>query len=349
MKLVVTIDTEEDNWARYSATVNTLENIKRIPQLQAVFDKYEIRPTYLVTYPVATNHYSIQALKKILERDKCEIGMHCHPWNTPPLNKMEKINNQDTMLWHHSSQVIREKLTFLHYTISESFGIIPVSFRAGRWAFCDAAAVALADLEYRVDSSVTPYVSWLNYQGPDYSDIEPDLFRFGQNGLEVRDSTAPLLEVPVSIGFLQKRQKSLRRIDKALKAPWARRLHLAGILERMKLLNLVWLSPEMSTAEQMKALANRMVKNGYSFLNLTFHSTSLKGGLSPFVKTVVDEDLFLKKLSSFLRVARDAGWESLTLAELEKTTSLRSSENQNFETDIILQNIASGKRVRQCS
>lgn len=83
MKLIITIDTEEDNWSRYSATDNPVENIERIVPLQQLFDEFGVRPTYLVDYPVATNPKSVSVFKRILEEGKYEIGMHCHPWNTP--------------------------------------------------------------------------------------------------------------------------------------------------------------------------------------------------------------------------------------------------------------------------
>jgi len=58
MKLVVTIDTEEDNWGDYSPNGYTLENITYIPELQDLFDEYRVLPTYLVTYSVATDPQS---------------------------------------------------------------------------------------------------------------------------------------------------------------------------------------------------------------------------------------------------------------------------------------------------
>lgn len=349
MKLIVTIDTEEDNWARYSATDNPVTNIERIPALQSLFDEYGVRPTYLVSYPVATNPRSVEILRSILEQGKCEIGMHCHPWNTPPLEEKAAIRGRDTMLCNLPDNLIREKIAFLHYTISENFGITPVSFRAGRWGFSATAADALCDLGYKVESSVTPFVSWLGYQGPDYSDFGPDWFRFGSKGLEVQNNTDPLLEVPVSIGFLQPGQEGCRHLAKALKNSLARRLHIGGVLERMKLLNLVWLSPEMSSVQEMTALAGRMRKNGCAFLNLTFHSTSLKAGLSPFVQSAADGDLFWKKLSYFFSAAREAGWKSLTLTELEKTTSPRRQEPPSSVAAGTLSESSQVKGVGQCS
>ena len=41
----------------------TLNNIRRIPRLQDLFDKYGMLPTYLVTYPVASDEESVKILR----------------------------------------------------------------------------------------------------------------------------------------------------------------------------------------------------------------------------------------------------------------------------------------------
>ena len=132
-KLILTVDTEEDNWDRYSTTDNPVKNIEKIVSLQKMFDQFGIKPTYLITYPVATNPRSITILKKILKEGKCEIGMHCHPWNTPPFE--EEINDINSMLCNLSEELVHKKLTTFHQAIGENFDIVPVSFRSGRWGF----------------------------------------------------------------------------------------------------------------------------------------------------------------------------------------------------------------------
>ena len=50
MKFIITIDTEEDNWDKYSRTDNPVENLKKIIPLQKIFDRYGVRPTYIGLY-----------------------------------------------------------------------------------------------------------------------------------------------------------------------------------------------------------------------------------------------------------------------------------------------------------
>lgn len=315
MKFIITIDTEEDNWSNYHQTDNPTENIQYIPELQELFDKYEVKPTYLVTYPVATNPKSVDILKRILEQGKCEIGMHCHPWNTPPFEGYGPIRKQDTMLCNLDQDLVHNKLSHLHEKIQKNFGITPTSFRAGRYGFSNAVAKSLIDLGYCADSSVTPFVSWKDYYGPDFSSFRPSPFRFSDGGLEQHAENGPLLEVPVTIGFLQKDFEASQQMLKSLDRPLFKRMHAAGILERLRLLNKVWLSPELSRSGDMIKLIKKMEKNKYPLVNLTFHSTSLQMGLSPFVKTDVDKANFMKKIQNLISYVYYADWESKVLAE----------------------------------
>lgn len=314
MKLIITIDTEEDNWDRYSATDNPISNIERVPDLQNLFDEFGVLPTYLVTYPVATNPRSVAILKKILMDGTCEIGMHCHPWNTPPFNGSRQIQPRDTMLSNLSEDLVHQKLSKHHDAICKNFGIVPVSFRAGRWGYGPAVGRSLCRLGYRFDTSATPYVNWGIYNGPNFTEFGPEIKRFEFDGISNELKNCELFEIPPTIGFLQANFRRSQKLSEMMETKIARSLHLNGILDRIGLLNKRWLSPEMTDVDSMIRLARRMQKNNYSFLNMFFHSTSLKGGLSGFVKSNEDK-VFFKKIRDFLSFHRESGWEAMTLSQ----------------------------------
>src|SRR5208337_1476965 len=121
MKLVITIDTEEDNWGVFSPTGHTLKNLDRIPVLQELFDAYNVKPTYLITYPVATDTESITLLREIEKSGRCEIGMHCHPWNTPPFEEIPGDNN--SMLCNLPCDLQYKKMSSLTDAIAKNFHI----------------------------------------------------------------------------------------------------------------------------------------------------------------------------------------------------------------------------------
>lgn len=88
MKLVGTVDVEEDQWGITLPRYATALNVRRLPTLQKLLHEFGSIPTYLLTYPVANDPRAVAILQEILDGGGCEIGMHCHPWTTPPYGLM---------------------------------------------------------------------------------------------------------------------------------------------------------------------------------------------------------------------------------------------------------------------
>ena len=265
MKLIITIDTEEDNWEDYNSTGITVSNISKILFLQELFDEFNVKPTYLITYPVATDEKAVSILKEIMEEDKCEIGAHCHPWNTPPFE--EKTNGKNSMLCNLPSELQYKKMSFLHNTIMKNFGIEPVSFRSGRWGYGRNVAGNLQKLGYRIDTSIIAFTDWTDSHGPDFSDISPEPFRFSIEDIYSESSTGRIMEIPATVGFLQQSFTLSNNILKMINRRPVSTLRLVGILSRLNLLNKVWLSPEVSDSRSMINLTKCMMKNNYKVIN----------------------------------------------------------------------------------
>ena len=72
MYLLVGIDTESDNqWDVRARRTPTFENLYALPTLHALFERCRVRPTYLVTYPVATDPGSVDVLQQLRARGYC--------------------------------------------------------------------------------------------------------------------------------------------------------------------------------------------------------------------------------------------------------------------------------------
>jgi hypothetical protein len=320
MKLIITIDTEEDNWGQFVSHGHTLENIGRIPYLQEMFDTYNVKPTYLITYPVAIDNKCIAYLGAIEKTGRCEIGMHCHPWNTPPFE--EKLSYKNSMLCNLPGDLQFKKMNFLHNSIIKNFDIRPVSFRSGRWGSNQSVEENLRRLGYKVDTSITSYVNWQGYYGPDFTNISPQPFWiFHEKSLE-KASDGRLLEVPATVAYLQRNFEWSNALSKFLHRRLISRLRLIGILDQLHLLNKVWLSPEVSDSSQMIKLTRSLMKKDYKIINMFFHSTTLKAGLNDYVRTESDEKRFLRRIKEFLTFTRDSGIESITLSETVNLLSI---------------------------
>jgi len=335
MKLIVTIDTEEDNWGCFTSDGHTVENIQRIPELQDLFDRFQVKPTYMVDYPVVSDDRAASILKTILDKGNCEIGTHCHPWNTPPFQ--EATNEKNSMLCNLPAELQYKKIKFLHDAIRQRFGIDPISFRSGRWGYGPEVAKYIYELGYKVDSSITPYVDWTNDYGPDFSELSPRPFKFSSEDIYRHRPDGPLVEIPATVGYLQSNFALCNRISKLLTRQPMERFVLHKILHKLNLLNRVWLSPDVADAKNMIRLARRMMANGYQVINLFFHTPALKRGLSPFVLTQDDEVKFLERIRDVLIFARDAGIGSITLSE---TLSLYAGKNGRVEPSGGLRKVA---------
>lgn len=313
VKVFITIDTEEDNWGKFNEASYSVDNILELPRLQSLFNKYDAIPTYLINYPVASQQRSIDILSSFLRAGVCEIGSHCHPWNTPPVT--EELNAKNSMMCNLDYALLIKKMRYLHKTIEENFQIKPVSFRAGRWALNEDVAKCISELGYQVDTSMSPCVDWSGSFGPNFRNSSTQPFYFKPDSLQAHDSSGELLEVPPTIGFYQSNFKLCNYLDDQIRNSSLSKLRLIGILDKLQLLNFRWLSPELSDGNDMVKLAKSFVKSGHQFLNMSFHSTSLLPGKSPFVSDEAELVLFLKKIEIFLQYAKKNNFEFLPLSK----------------------------------
>lgn len=309
--LLITIDTEEDEWGQYNAPRYQARNIGRLNEIQELFARFGVTPTYLVSYQVACNEEAVRVLDRLAGSNQCEIGAHCHPWNTPPFRGPS--DDAHSMLSNLDSDTQFEKIAALRDLLHGQFRRAPVSFRAGRCGFNESVGENLLRLGFRVDTSVTPLMSWTAYGGPDFSEQYPEAF-----WLDLTPSTTDrLLEVPCTVGFLQRDPDRAYRMLRAIRSSrLLRLLRVHGLLDRFGMLNQVWLCPEKSSAEEMIALTRMLLREGRTLLNVMFHSVSLEPGLSPFVRTEDDRIRFLDRLRSYLEFCRAEGLTPVCLDSL---------------------------------
>jgi len=313
MKLVVTIDTEEDNWGSYSPTEYTLRNIERLPALQALFDQLGVQPTYLITYPVATNEKTIRILGDLLKQGNCEIGAHCHPWNTPPFE--EHNTERNSMLYNLPPELQYKKLLSLQTAISTNFGVGALSFRAGRWGYSYEVAKNVASLGFKIDTSITPYTDWTIYHGPNFWNLPPEPFQSTFGTTKGQSTQASLIEIPATIGYLQRAAAPCNLILKIAEKRPFKLMRLPRLLSELRLVNKVWLSPELCDGNSMIQLTRRLQRRGHSIANLFFHSPTLVAGLTPFAHTTADETRLLNRIRHFLTFTTDSGIEPMKLSD----------------------------------
>ncbi len=314
MKLFVTVDTEADDWDDFRPVSDgPCNNIRQLPKVHELFVSCGVRPTYLVSHRVATDDEASGTLRDFLDSGTCEIGSHCHPWETPPYTESNSLSN--TMLCNLPAELQKQKIATLTDCIEQRFGVRPLTFRAGRWGYDHNVARAIRENGYRIDTSITPYISWKADYGPDFSSLE--LKPYWPNTAEIFPDEEPvdLFEVPATIGFLQKDFSAAHARHRSIAQSWLRYLRVGGILYHLRLLNKVWLSPEVYSAYDMIELVKRLREDKVEYLNMVFHSQTLTPGLTPFARTKEESERFYRRLETFLQFIAAEGIKGSTLKE----------------------------------
>lgn len=313
--LVITVDTEEDAWNPGSGD-GAAENIRQLPDLQALFDRYEVRPTYLTTYQVATDSWAAPYLAEVAASGRGEVGCHLHPWNTPPFG--QGSSSRTTLMSDLELAQVDSKLVTLVSTLRERIGVPVVSFRAGRWALSARCVPCLERRGIAVDSSVLAYVRWTEgIDAPVFDHIPSKPYRVNGSSLALHDPDGPILEVPPSVGFTRAPWKRWSRVHRLAEMPLVRGLHLPWLLARTGVVERLALCPEVFKAEEMIALSRTMLLESRPVLNVFFHSSTLLPGSTPFVETRADREAFLGRIERYLETLMTmTELHSLTLAEV---------------------------------
>lgn len=308
IRIVVSVDTEEDNWGLTEQGWSA-SNVHEIPRLHAFFERLGIHATYFVTYQVSSRPGVSAVLRELQASGRVELAAHLHPWSTPPHSQSSP---EFSMLNRYPAEVQAAKLRVLTDTHERAFGARPTSFRAGRFGLGTETAACLLDAGYRVDSSVTPLLSWAIYDGgPDFLGAPFSAYHLDGRG-DVRTPVAggKLIEVPLSVGYTRFPVARWGQLATLFRRPSIKALHLASIGARSGLVRRAIISPETNSASAMLAVAARLVAAGVSHLHLFFHSSTLRPGLSPFVQSRADLDRFYGRIEDFFdglnRIGRPA-------------------------------------------
>lgn len=295
--LAIGIDTEGDNqWSRESRVAPTYKNIHALPRLDDLFNRCGARPTYLITYPVATDPGSADTVGRLAERGHCEIGAHHHVWETPP------CDSSDSEGLPYALEIPLDKFTRqleqLTAAVARTAGYSPVSYRSGRYGFHASHTAVLERAGYLVDTSVHPLLYEAYRGGPDFVDA-PLTPYFLAHDSAVRAGTSSLLEVPLSAALSRSLPQWIVRTYG--RAPWP--YHTKRVLRLARIVKLLSLRPSYSSLEEMKRLARRMAADNAPVLNVMFHSSEAIVGGSPYNRTEGELNGFLERLEDFLRFA----------------------------------------------
>ena len=308
----VTIDTEEEwDWnGPFPVTDLSTENIRHLPEFQAICDENEARPTYFVNHAVLSDQEACQSVLRLNEADSVEIGMHIHPWNTPPTSG-GVVAARETFIHNLPDDLARQKLEVTYGKFRES-GIAPTSFRGGRYSSGPVVREFLVENNFRVDASICPYSSWSDEGAPDYrlKGMTPVLRTTNQAGLD-------LWEVPLSRAYSRRPFRMWEKFFHTVENSLLRHLRLIGIAERCGLVRRLWLNFESEPLDNLRQFIRLAPRWGLSHICMTVHSSSLTPGPGPYCRSEKDKETILRNIDTILaELKQTSGYQPVTMTEL---------------------------------
>ncbi|HXF16128.1 MAG TPA: deacetylase [Burkholderiales bacterium] len=297
---IITVDTEGDNLWERPREIGT-RNAEFLPRFQMLCERFGFKPVYLTNYEMAMSDAYVEFARDVLCRDACEIGMHLHAWNSPPLQALTEDDFfHQPYLIEYPDSVMREKIHVMTALLEDKFDRKMISHRAGRWGFDERYAAMLLQEGYQVDCSVTPGVNWganrgnPNGNGGSNYEAFPDHPYF----LDPANISAPapygLLEVPMTIVL-----SSLYR-----KASYLYRVPLLRRAANRLSPGLSWLCPVQPSLgaplarsmDVMLQMARATRNEGVACMEFMLHSSELMPGGSPNFATPSDIDQLYDRL-----------------------------------------------------
>jgi len=310
VRLLVGIDTEGDNqWDAAARANQRFENIYALPRLHALFARHGVRPTYFITYPVASEAASAEVLRELKRGGDCEIGAHHHVWETPPFSA------EDAGRHGYASKLplrqFEEQLASLTTAIESGVGVRPISYRSGRFGFSPGHVAALEKLGYGIESSVTPLFYEAHKGGPDFVEapLRPYFLAYDN---ATRPGASDVLEIPVSAALNRRAPRRLQYLYARAPRPYTTK----RVLRKLGVARVRLLRPSSSSLDDMTALASDIASAGEPVLNLFFHSSEAIAGGSPYNRTDAELAAFCDRLERFFDFARTTlNAEPATFAE----------------------------------
>lgn len=300
----VTVDTEEEwDWGGDYPTANpAVSNIAHLPELQEVCSRHGASVTYFTNYAVLADPAARRVILDLAKRPGVEIGVHVHPWNTPPLTGNGRVAQRDTFIHNLPPELARAKLESILSLFAEC-GLRPTSFRGGRYSTSPAIQDFLRDRGVVADASVLPFSTWPEDGAPDHRHRRPDPRRLPPR----RPGDRAMWEIPLTMGFTRRPFGFWHRAFEAVAGSPLRHLRLIGLAEKLGVVRKAWLNIETEFGQQPARFLNVLRRVRPPCIDICLHSSSLIAGGNEFTRTPADRTRVLANLDEALGYV--AGWD----------------------------------------
>jgi hypothetical protein len=299
--VMTTVDTEEEwDWSGpFPMEGAPVTNVGHLDRFQSLCERHGIAATYFTNHAVMADPAGRAVIQSLAGRPGAEIGLHIHPWNTPPLKPGGAVTTRDTYLHNDAPDTIAAKLDTA-YAAFVAAGLRPTSFRGGRYSSGGEIHAFLRRKGFVADCSVVPYTTWPDDGAPDFRDRDLMPVRLPPE----RAGEQALWEIPLSLGYSRPPFALWASVFQAIERTALRRLRLIGIAERLGLVRRVWLNFEVADRHDWTPFMLLLQRLGVPCITLTVHSSSLVAGPGPYTRTAVDETRIHAQIESVFGTLR---------------------------------------------
>jgi hypothetical protein len=290
MKLVISIDVEEEGlfFGHYPRTPPGVTNVAELERLSFIPREFGLPLTLLVTYQVARDPEACRVLAHWRDHYQAEIGIHLHPWNTPPF--LDLPDPEPVPAARLPRELLREKFANLTSQVQANLAVRPRSFRMGRFDAGPRVWSLLPEFGLEVDSSVAPLT--LKNADPRGFLAPADPFPLWDAGSQENK----LLEVPITIVPLVAGTPGLvDRLAAAGPPAWGR-----GLRGLFRYVGAAGVQPAWYPLASMQLAARLHRRRGGRVLTMFFHSSELKAGATRLFPTEAAVGRFVDKIRTFL-------------------------------------------------
>jgi len=304
LRVVFSVDVEEEGLfsGRYDARARGVTNVEHLRRLEFVTREFGVPLTLLCTWPVFNDPSCRNILRRWREDLGAEIGLHLHPWNTPPLA------DGSSQAWTPSEELdeaqLDAKLAELARICREATGVSATSFRMGRFDLGRKVRALLTRHGIRVDGSIVP-VSWSPALPEAFlSPTDPYALDVPGGGL----TEAPVTMVPFSPLLRNAAWTAAALLNQNKRAWLLRRFHILGATGTI---------PAWFPLASMKLAAHLHLARGGQVVHLFIHSSELMPGCAPHVPDEPAIARVVGKTREFLRwLQTRADYSGVTLSDL---------------------------------
>ncbi len=323
----VTIDTEEEwDWdAGWPVGQHSILNLELMPDFYALCKAHGAKTTWFTNWSVMNQEQARSTIVEITANKDAELGMHIHPWLTPPITgKYDKA--RDSFLHNSPPEVIHDKLNSVWQVFTEH-GCRPKTFRGGRYSCGPEVQKFLQhpDRKFIADASVVPYTTWADDGAPDYRDRDLQPNRLAP----IEAGGSAMWEIPCTLAYTRNSMEFWADTFERIEHSFLRHFRLNGILSSTGIVQRVWLNFECTPAKEMIALLTFLEKINIPCVTLTLHSSSLMNGGNPYSHSQKSVDQINECVAEVLAwLANNNSYTPVTIAELAEQLEKQYQEQQ---------------------